>query len=239
MFLSHPPKATSPSWFIAPHTVSRLSAITSRETSEYRIPLCPILMPSETVGAPKVCGTPPAARMPSRPFSASRSRWALQGVMSLKSDATPTIGFSKSSSVNPTARSIARLGARPGPPVVVRLVRVKPSDTGEPSQTARHRRAGIIVTDQSSCYRDAARAGHEVWAGFPKGANPRDWWGKYDSAVCTDSASELDTWCHRSNDPPGSERTARTNRFAVHIHNPWQGVSDARFDQEPGVVPEA
>jgi hypothetical protein len=82
-----------------------------------------MLMPSETVGAPNVCGTPPPARTPSRPFWASRSRCALHGVMSLASDATPTMGFSKSSSVNPTPRSIARLGARPGPPVVVRLVR--------------------------------------------------------------------------------------------------------------------
>ena len=38
MFLSHPPNAKRPSWFIAPQTVSRLSAITSRLTSEYRIP---------------------------------------------------------------------------------------------------------------------------------------------------------------------------------------------------------
>src|SRR5262249_6122350 len=38
--------------------------------------------------------------------------------MSLKSDATPTMGRSKSSSRKPTARSMARLGARPGPPVV-------------------------------------------------------------------------------------------------------------------------
>jgi hypothetical protein len=133
MFLSHPPNASSPSWFIAPHTVSMLSAITSRDTSEYRIPLWPMLIPSDTVGAPNVCGTPPAARTPSRPFWASRSRCALHGVMSLNSDATPITGRSKSSSVNPTARSIARFGARPVPPVVVRLVRVEPSDITKPS----------------------------------------------------------------------------------------------------------
>ena len=32
MFLSQPPKAMSPSWFMPPATTSRLSAITSRET---------------------------------------------------------------------------------------------------------------------------------------------------------------------------------------------------------------
>ena len=87
------------------------------------MPWWPIMMPSEAVGAPKICGTPPAARMPSQPLRASRSRWALHGVMSLKSEATPIMGGSKSSSWKPTARSMARFGARPGPPVVVRLVR--------------------------------------------------------------------------------------------------------------------
>src|SRR5438128_3324331 len=41
--------------------------------------------------------------------------------MSLKSEATPTIGRSKSSSRKPTARNMARLGARPMPSVVRRL----------------------------------------------------------------------------------------------------------------------
>src|SRR5262249_19634403 len=53
----------------------------------------------------------------------SRSRWALQGVMSLWRLATPMIGREKSSSRKPTARSMARLGARPGPPVVSKLRR--------------------------------------------------------------------------------------------------------------------
>src|SRR5438132_9908789 len=85
------------------------------------MPWWPIMMPSEAVGAPKICGTPPAARMPSQPLRASRSRWELHGVMSLNSEATPIIGRSKSSSRKPTARNIARLGARPIPPVVRRL----------------------------------------------------------------------------------------------------------------------
>jgi hypothetical protein len=43
--------------------------------------------------------------------------------MSEKSEATPTTGLPKSASVKPTARSMARLGARLGPPVVVKLFR--------------------------------------------------------------------------------------------------------------------
>src|SRR4051794_10395052 len=81
------------------------------------------MIPSDAVGAPYTWGTPPAARTPSHPLRARRSRWALHGVMSLKRDATPTTGRSKSSSRKPTARSMARFGARFGPPVVVRLVR--------------------------------------------------------------------------------------------------------------------
>src|SRR5437588_12786064 len=88
------------------------------------MPWWPIMMPSEAVGAPKTCGTPPAARTPSQPLRASRSRWALQGVMSLKSEATPTIGRVKSSSRKPTARSMARLGARHMASVVSRLRRL-------------------------------------------------------------------------------------------------------------------
>src|SRR5262249_7521097 len=87
------------------------------------MPWWPIMMPSDAVGAPKSCGTPPAARTPSQPLRASRSRWALQGVMSLNRSATPTMGRSKSSSRKPTARSMARLGARLMPWVVSRLRR--------------------------------------------------------------------------------------------------------------------
>ena len=49
MFLSQPPMATMPSWPMQPETVSTLSAITSRETSEYFIPSVPMEMPSDTV----------------------------------------------------------------------------------------------------------------------------------------------------------------------------------------------
>jgi len=38
MFLSHPPTVSTPSWFIPPETTSIESAMTSRDTSEYRMP---------------------------------------------------------------------------------------------------------------------------------------------------------------------------------------------------------
>jgi hypothetical protein len=44
---------------------------------------------------------------------------ALQGFMFEWPFATPTIGFSKSVSPKPTARSIARLGERATPPVII------------------------------------------------------------------------------------------------------------------------
>jgi hypothetical protein len=62
-------------------------------------------------------GVPPAARMPSFTDSASRRWFRLQGIVSIHVVATPTSGLSRSSSVKPTALSIARAGARSGPSV--------------------------------------------------------------------------------------------------------------------------
>src|SRR6266508_2834826 len=45
----------------------------------------------------------------------------MHGVTSFHEEATPTCGFPKSSSENPTARSIARAGARSGPSVTSQL----------------------------------------------------------------------------------------------------------------------
>ncbi len=105
------------------HTVSIESAITSRETSEYFIPSVPIEMPSETVIVPKTCGIVPAARSASMARSASGAIPTLQGVRLLWALATPTMGFWKSASPKPTARSIERLGARSSPSVMARLRR--------------------------------------------------------------------------------------------------------------------
>src|SRR3990170_1335389 len=77
-------------------------------------------MPSMTVGKPNTCGLAPADS--SAAMARSTSGWmpALQGFMVEWPLATPTMGLSKSPSLNPTARSIARLGERATPWVIRR-----------------------------------------------------------------------------------------------------------------------
>ena len=94
--------------------------MTSRLTSEARMPSWPIEMPSLTAMVMNSIGKPPAARTPSLDRLASRSSGMLQGVTSFHDDATPTWGLSQSSSVMPMARSIARAGARSNPSVTSR-----------------------------------------------------------------------------------------------------------------------
>ena len=55
------------------------SAITSRDTSDARIPSVPMLMPSETTMVLNSIGVPPAARMPSFTFAPSSRRCRLHG----------------------------------------------------------------------------------------------------------------------------------------------------------------
>ena len=113
--LSQPASVTVPSRRSANTTVSTESAMTSRETSEARMPSWPIEMPSDTEMVPNSIGKPPACRTPVLAALASRSSDRLQGVISFHDDATPICGLSTSSSVMPTARSIARAGARRSP----------------------------------------------------------------------------------------------------------------------------
>src|SRR3954469_25865691 len=115
--LSQPASSTVPSSRSANTTVSTESAMTSRETREARIPSWPIEMPSETEMVPNSSGKPPAACTPSLARLASRSSDRLHGVISFQDDATPICGLSQSSSPMPTARSIARCGARVMPSV--------------------------------------------------------------------------------------------------------------------------
>ena len=119
MFLSQPPTTNAPSIAWPFTLVSIASAMISRETSEYFIASVPMPMPSVMVGTPNTCGIAPAAV--SAAIALSTSGWmpALQGFMVEYPFATPTIGFSKSPSPKPTARSIARLGDRATPPVMV------------------------------------------------------------------------------------------------------------------------
>src|SRR4051794_21449850 len=78
-------------------------------------------MPSETEMVPNSSATAPAARTPSFARLANRSSDRLHGVISFHDDATPICGLSQSSSVRPTARSMARAGARSIPSVTSRL----------------------------------------------------------------------------------------------------------------------
>ena len=72
--------------------------MTSRETSDARIPSVPIEMPSETAMVLNSIGVPPASRMPALTCSASARRCTLQGVTSVQVLATPMSGFSRSAS---------------------------------------------------------------------------------------------------------------------------------------------
>ncbi len=115
--LSHPATVTKPSNRSACIIVSTESAITSRLTSDARIPSWPIEIPSDTAMVMNSRGKPPARRTPSLARLARRSSGRLHGVTSFHDEATPICGLSQSSSVMPTARSMARAGARVGPSV--------------------------------------------------------------------------------------------------------------------------
>ena len=115
--LSHPAIVTRASNRSACTISSTESAITSRETSEARIPSWPIEMPSETAMVANANPTPPPTRTPSLARSARTGPVTLQGVTSLPAETTPTCGLVKSSSERPTARNMARAPARAGPSV--------------------------------------------------------------------------------------------------------------------------
>src|SRR6266581_6842928 len=85
------------------------------------MPSVPMPMPSVTVGKPNTCGMAPAAFAAAMARSTSGWMPALQGFMVEWPLATPTIAFSKSPSPKPTARSIARLGERASPWVMILL----------------------------------------------------------------------------------------------------------------------
>jgi hypothetical protein len=122
--LSQPTRQTIPSNRWPRAASSRESAITSRETSEQRIPSVPIETPSETEIVLSSIGIPPASRTPRLTCTAS-SRWLrLHGIDSIHVVATPTSGRDRSSSVNPVPFSIARAGARSGPSVSAALRRL-------------------------------------------------------------------------------------------------------------------
>src|SRR5260370_10658313 len=99
------------------------SAMTSRLTSDVRMPAAPIVIPSEMETVLNSIGVPPASLMPCLTQAANWRRWKLHGPISIQVFATPMMGRRKSSSVNPTAFSMARAGARLGPSVIAVLLR--------------------------------------------------------------------------------------------------------------------
>ena len=99
MFLSQPPMTRQPSSHWPITTVSMLSAITSRDTSEYFMPSVPIATASDTFGVPKVCALPPAASIATTAASHSGCNPALHGVTVEWPFAMPIIGLSKSARV--------------------------------------------------------------------------------------------------------------------------------------------
>ena len=80
-------------------TVSTLSAINSRLASEYRIPICPIAIPSSTPMVLNSKGTPPASRTAFFATLPNSWRWTCPGIKSIYELATPINGRSKSSSL--------------------------------------------------------------------------------------------------------------------------------------------
>ncbi len=97
--LSQPEIVTSASnaWALATSSIE--SAISSRETSDARIPAVPMVIPSEIAIVFSSIGVPPAARMPSLTFAASTRLLKLHGIVSIHECATPTIGFARSSAL--------------------------------------------------------------------------------------------------------------------------------------------
>ena len=95
--------------------------MTSRLTSDAFMPSVPMVTPSLMAMVLNSMGVPPAARTPSFTRAARRRRLRLQGMVSIQVLAMPMMGRDRSSSVYPTALSMARAPARVRPSVMTRL----------------------------------------------------------------------------------------------------------------------
>ena len=91
------------------------SAMRSRVTREYFMPMWPMAMPSHTAMAGNIIGVPPAIRTPALTASAILSRFMWPGTISLWEQTMPIRGRSVSSLVKPRAANRLRLGARSTP----------------------------------------------------------------------------------------------------------------------------
>ena len=106
----------SKGWALAITSIE--SAISSRLTREYFIPVCPMAIPSQTPITGKATGFPPPWRTPLFTASTIRSRWMCPGMISLAPLTTPMIGIWISESVQPSAFINDLWGARCGPSVI-------------------------------------------------------------------------------------------------------------------------
>ncbi len=112
--LSQPTMQTRASKACARPISSMESAMTSRLTSDARMPGVPMVRLSDTATVLNSIGVPPALRTPVATCRA-RSRWVrLQGIVPVHVDAMPTVGLRMSSSVRPMAYRCERAGARSG-----------------------------------------------------------------------------------------------------------------------------
>ncbi len=78
------------------------------------MPSVPIVTPSEMATVLTSIGVPPAARMPSITYWASRRRPKLHGIVSIQEWATPTIGLLEIVVLKSQSRAASR-GRRRGP----------------------------------------------------------------------------------------------------------------------------
>ena len=179
-FLSQAATKTRPSNGCAVAIVSTLSAINSRETSEYFIPTCPIARPSQTAIAGKTIGVPPPMATPVFTASVILSKNMCPGTMSFWDETIPISGRAISASESPRAFRIARCGAAAGP-CVSRSLRMgivlflgfaegknRAREPGVQSLPEASRRAGISSRYRTArgfasglCHRTNARGGFQ------------------------------------------------------------------------------
>jgi len=101
VILSQLVSSTMPSSWWACMMLSTMSAMSSREGSEKRMPLWPIEMPSQIPATWNFMATPPAAWMPFSMARSRRGRWIWPGIRSVLLDASPISGFPISSRLMP------------------------------------------------------------------------------------------------------------------------------------------
>ena len=143
------------------------------------MPSVPIETPSETAIVLNSIGVPPPARMPSFTNSASRRWLKLQGIVSIQVVATPTSGRARSSSVKPTALSMARAGGAIRPVrqgMRVALGAVRRSAVGQWTMAV-----AAVLAHAAECMATLSRR-RQVGLGVGTAAAPRL---RFEAAICS------------------------------------------------------